>query len=406
MKRALFRRVLFVDEGPEGLDEVRRTFEPMRGAWELDYGADGEQAIALLEGEAYDVVVCELRCREMGGEELLEAVRERQPGAIRIVLTAETNLETAIRTIPIAHQFLAKPCPVEQLEETLSRACRLRQELRSPELLKHVGGLGALPSPPRVYQEIVAATTDPNVDLEDVAAIVEKDVAVYAKVLKIVNSSFLGLARPVHSLREAIGIIGLALLRRVVLSAEVFEGLRGESLPRGFDFEMEQRHSQLVASIARRLLPGKTAAEDAYMAGMLHDIGHLILASRKTSAYERVELVADRSTTSYDKLERMVAGFAHTDVGAYLLSIWGLPYPIVEAVQYHHNPSDLGSTTFDVVGAVHVADWLARTVQGTWRKGKARLDFPYVQACGVLDRIEGWRAIAEETHAAAAARSA
>ncbi|MBI4881558.1 MAG: HDOD domain-containing protein [Planctomycetes bacterium] len=387
------KNILFVDDEPRILSGLKRMLHAQRGEWNMTFVEGGAAALEELAKAPCDVVISDMRMPGMDGAALLAEVRRRHPSAVRIVLSGYTDLATAMRTVHVAHQFLTKPCESETLREVVTRACNLRDLLAAPGLAALVGQIDSLPPAPRVYHELTTALLDPDVPIERIATVVEQDYAICAKILQVVNSSFFALPRSVSSIRQAISYLGVSMLKSLVLTVEVFRQFEGSSMPSWFSFEEEIEHATLTAALARRLLPGKEAAENAHTAAMLHDTGRLIFAVKAPDAYRAVVEAAGERDRPHCAAERTALGASHAEVGAYLLGIWGIPYPIIEAVAFHEEPARTGSRAFDVVGAVHVADALAREVAHGTRAPPP--DAAYLGSVGRGEEsLAEWRALA------------
>jgi HD-like signal output (HDOD) protein len=397
------RRILFVDDEPHVLKGLERMLHPQRREWDMVFVGDAEAALAALAAAPFDVLVSDMRMPRMDGTALLTAVQARFPQVVRIVLSGHTELEAALRAVPVAHVFLTKPCDPDTLRRTVDRACSLQALLGDETLRRGIACMTSLPTLPRTYAAVSRALVDLDVPLRAVARIVEQDVGMCAKVLRLVNSGFFGLPRRVTSIEGAIGLLGTNTLKNLVLSAELF-GTEdaGAGVP-GLPITALQRHALLAAGIARRLLTDAHAAEDAFMAGMLHDVGVLVLMSRRPEHLGRLLAAAREANRPLHEVEREREGVTHAEVGAYLLGLWGLPYRIVEAVAHHHEPARVEREDFDVLGAVHVANGLAHEQAGGWTGGASALDLAYLARAGVAERLAEWRALAARQAAAPAA---
>lgn len=356
------KRILFVDDEPKILEGLRRSLRAYRKDWEMEFEGDPVAALEMLEDGSFDVVVSDLVMPGMDGATLLGQVRDEHPGCVRIVLTGHAELQSALRIVPVAHRYLGKPCEGGELGEAIERSCDLHALLEDPSLRAIVGGMSSLPSVPRVYQELTEALTDPEVSLDDVAAIVEQDVGITAKVLQLVNSSMFGIAQDVETVRKAATFLGTSMIRALALSIEVFEACDGGQTPPSFSIEQEQSHSTLTARIARRLLTDREDAAQAFLAAMLHDVGRLVIATQLPDAFEEI-MAEEVDQGQLAEVEERVLGISHAELGAYLLGIWGMPHSILEAVAHHHAPSRAGTPKLDVLCAVHVADALARDAE-------------------------------------------
>ena len=204
----------------------------------------------------------------------------------------------------------------------------------------------------------------------------------------------------VLNIEAAINYLGTSTIKNLVLSMEVFSAFKSDDAAPGFSFDDQQNHSLLVASISRKLMTDQHLAEDAFMAGMLHDIGKLILATRFPGPFSRALATSQKKSQSSHLAERELMEVTHAEIGAYLLGLWGLPYTIVEAVAFHHAPANIPQHCFEVLGAVYVANILAHE-QTPPRPGVApdvhdELDLAYLEALGVSDRLPVWRQMATE----------
>lgn len=357
------KRVLFVDDEVRILEGLRRMLRAMRNDWEMEFASGGQAALDMMAARSFDVIVSDMRMPEMDGATLLEQVRECYPEVVRIVLSGHTEMATALRVVPIAHQFLAKPCDPEMLRLAIDRACHLQALLNDSSVRRAVGALGDLPALPRTYDALTHALADPETSLHAIAGIVEQDVGISAKILQLANSSFFGTSQPVASIQTAIGYLGLNALRCLVLSLEIFRVFAPKKRIPGFSIEQLQRHAQLTAHIAARLPVPKHLTDVVLVSSMLHDVGQLIQAWKMPDKFAAVLLQAQEQHLPLDQVETRLYGFSHAEVGAYLLGIWGLPCPVVETVALHHAPNRVPHSEFDAIAAVYVADILARRAE-------------------------------------------
>ena len=389
------KRILFVDDEPKILEGLQRMLRPQRNEWEMSFAPGGEAALAMLEAESFDVIVSDMRMPGVDGAALLETVREKYPGMLRVILSGYTELEASFRAVPVAHQFLLKPCDPDALRIAIERATSLLQALNSKMLTGLVGSLQDLPSVPRAFAELRNALSDPETSLDRIVKIVEQDVAITAKVLQLVNSAFFGVTREVSDIRTAVSYLGISILQNLVLSLEAFRCFQpNKSIP-GFSLEQFHEHSQLAAKIAGAG-PGKTKAGGvAVGAALLHDIGKLVIAERAPEHFARAIKGARQEKRPLYAIEEQLIGVSHAEVGAYLLSLWGLPYPLVEAVAHHHHPSRVPHDKLGVVPIVYLSNLLAHEAEN----GGAippelvaeEIDAEVVAEAGLAMQLEEWR---------------
>jgi HD-like signal output (HDOD) protein len=258
--------------------------------------------------------------------------------------------------------------------------------------------VAGLPVRPEVYTKLTEAIADPQVEMRQVAQIVTADVGLAAKVLHLTNSSFFGSKRKFVNLEQAVNFIGLMLLRKVVLSAEVFSKFDPKHSLGGLSLEQEQRHGLACAGIARQIAPTPELGDYAFLAGMLHDVGKLVLATRAPKVMRQLTRQKTKGCSFPPTTEVEVTGTTHGRLGAYLLGLWGIEHPIVEAVAHHHDPASVRSASFDLPSIVHVADALVHSIENERAGGSpdVAVDQEHLAALGIADKLEGWRATAQQ----------
>ena len=393
------KRVLFVDDEPRILEGLKRILRPQRHEWEMAFAPGGEAALALMETSPFDVIVSDMRMPGMDGAALLCRVREQYPQALRIVLSGHSELSTALRVAPVAHQFLAKPCDAETLRVTIDQACHLKVLFSDESIRRTVTALGDLPSLPRTYEALTRALADPEVSLHKVSRIIEQDAGISVKVLQLVNSAFIGIAHTMTNIQSAVSYLGINTIKNLVLSVEIFRACKTQRELPGFSLEKVQQHAQLTAQITARLPVPKHLLEIAVVAAMLHDVGKLILAWKLSAPFGKMLTEADGAGCPVFRIEEREHGFGHAEIGAYLLGLWGLPYSVVEAIASHHSPNRVPHQSFDAISAVYVANLLAHDLEGDSSEGPSIYDLEAFQeeltTLGVWEMIHTWQALAK-----------
>ena len=232
-------------------------------------------ALAALTADPVDVLVAEEQVAGMDGVTLLTRVRDEHPTTIRMILSGTTR--PGLATI-VSHRLLSKPCNVEELSVLIKRSCALHERAGEVDAFRKSMATTALPSRPGVYMELNQALSNPDWQPYQVSAVLERDVAMSAKVLQLANSALFGLTSTVTSVRDAVMYLGVDTIRSLALTAEAF----GKVAPRGdSDFSLDdfQAHAMLVARITASILPAGRTQQEAVTAALLHDIGKLVLIS-------------------------------------------------------------------------------------------------------------------------------
>ena len=362
-------RILYVGDADCLPADLADYIGDMGDEWKVDAVADGNAAMFAVSNEPVDVIIAGPSLPDLTPPMLLGQIRTLRPETIRIALlpSAEVGSAPSIRLIGVAHRLLPLPLSSETVLEAIHSLEELRDLLDSPRLRRAIGRVEHLPSPPHLYFALSRALEDDEGNSADIAQLVAGDPAIAAKVLQLCNSAFFSNGRSITDLRGAVTRLGLATLRDLVLASEVFSMKTGSNVDRA---ALQQR--ALVASrLAARILP-RTSAELGATAALLADVGLLLPGVRDEREPRRTDGEPDERP-------------GHTEAGGYLMGLWGLPMPIVEAVAFHRQPQRSSLRTFWVPGAVHVATALA---------GNEPVDEDYLKSLGVLNQLPAWRDMA------------
>ena len=390
------KRILFVDDDKRVLEGLQRMLRQHRKVWDMTFVESGANAISAMSTKPFDVIVSDMRMPGIDGAALLKKVQEEHPGTVRIVLSGHADLEATMRSVCVSHQYLAKPCQADELCSVIERACDLEELLQDSSIQGLLGNIGELPVLPKTYNALLVALSDPEVDIQKVASIVEEDQAITVKILQLVNSSYFGVRREVSSVNDATAYLGIMTIRDLVLSSEVFKQFEGTKAP-GFSLEREQAHSMLVSRVAKRMFSDKKQQDAAFLAGMLHDLGKLMTACYLPREYAELADAGAGQSEPFHTVEREAHGIGHAEIGAYLLGLWGMPYPVVEAVAHHHSPGRVREQEgMSVLVGVHVADALVHELDGTSEGARPQLDMELLTKLGLSDRLSEWRGIVQE----------
>ncbi|MBN1213689.1 MAG: HDOD domain-containing protein [candidate division Zixibacteria bacterium] len=216
-------------------------------------------------------------------------------------------------------------------------------ETMDNKVIQVVSNIRNLPTPPIVFHQIQKVIKDPNVSAGQIASILSEDPAMSVKVLKLTNSAFYGLSREVESVKQAVVIVGLEAIKNLVLSASVLDMFKGKDIDQEFQ-EKFWRHSLATAFCARILARklksrGIVDPDLAFSAGLLHDIGKMVLCCFLQNEYKKFNeaRLTDQQSQTFE-LEEKALGYNHSQIGALLAVQWKLPSKIGEAITFHHSP--------------------------------------------------------------------
>ena len=378
-------RIVFVDDEVNVLQAMSRALHCMRSEWNMEFVGSGPGALLSLAKAPADVIVSDMRMPGMDGWQLLAEVKSLYPQTVRLVLSGYAEPGAIMRLVGTAHQYIAKPGESETLKTAIAQTQLMRRLLSSDEIALLAGNVGTLPSFPKAFQEISNCLKQPNATVTDAARIISRDVAMTANIMKLVNSAFFGARRQISSVDRAVAFLGLDTLTALVLGHGLFQS--GSSAT-----EALWQHSFKTAMAARAIalreqLP-VLRVEEAFLAGMLHDIGRLVFAAR----FDRAS-GASVGSVGEDAIAHVRKN--HAEVGAYLLGLWGFPSHIVAAVAQHHTPSQRADTGLDLTVLVHIADRLMQW-QGAGSPNAEALGIEagLLEGLHLSDRLSQWTAAA------------
>lgn len=356
-------RIVIVDGDPGLAEGLRAALADYALGWTVATiphpGADEG-------GEGVDVLVSALS-EDPRWRADLAALRARHPGAVRVLLLEPGQDADALSYFDGAHRVLRRPLDPDELIDAVEGIEDLRGLLDSPQLKQYVGAIERLPAAPRMYMHLTRLMADGDVALARVADELSQDPAIVAQVLRLCNSAYFSSGREITDIRTAVTRLGLQTIRQLVLGSEAYGRLEGLS---SSERDAIQDRALRISRLAGRLLPG-SSFELATTAGLLVEVGRLLPPPQDPA------LAVDPA-----------------EAGAYLLGLWGLPMPIVEAVAFHRQPRRRRATGFWVTGALHVAAALVNDLE---------VDEGYLRSVGMIDRLPQWRVLMEQDAARAAA---
>jgi HD-like signal output (HDOD) protein/ActR/RegA family two-component response regulator len=385
------KRVLFVDDEPAILAGLQNLLYKDRRRWEMVFANGGEAALAHLRVRPFDVVVSDMRMPGMDGAVLLNLVKDEFPATARIMLSGHAEREAIVRALPALHQLLSKPCDAETLRRAIERGIESFASgtaTRDARVRAVIGSLDSLPSPPDIFFELTQLMNDPTSSLVEVGRIVQRDPALSAKCLQLVNSAYFGAGQRTSSIGQAVSLLGSDRLRYLALTSSVFAPLGSEPIP-DLPIAEIQAGAERAAALAHRFLRGPDR-DAAFAGGLLHDIGHVVLALGMTDAYRAIVAEARTTGLPITAVEEQHLGVDHAEIGACLLGLWGLPNSITEVVHHHHRPSRAAPALREVCAAVHVADALSHDPTCA-----TQIDEQDLVRAGAHDKLAGWRRAAE-----------
>ena len=388
-------RILIANADPATLAEHGRALEQ---EWSVRWVAGPDAALAEMAVHPADVVVADCALPEAGqGVELLDRIHAGFPKTIRILLAGELDNQHRMADVQGSHLILTKPCDIKTLKSAIQRALAIDLWLTNDSLRQLVSRLRTFPIVPSLYLEVINALKSPHVTTVELGGIIAKDMAMMTKLLQVTNSACFGLPRRISDPVEAVGILGFETVKSMVITLKLLSQY-DKVKPVYFSIDRLWRHSTGVARLSRRLASAQeddpALAESAFTAGLMHDLGKLVLASNFDEQYSGAQALARHQQIPLWEVEKQIFGASHGEIGAYLLGLWGMPLDLVEAAALHHNPSRCLAKHFTPLTAVHVANALLYEARPD-KEGfvPAQIDEAYLAELGLSDRLPHWREI-------------
>jgi putative nucleotidyltransferase with HDIG domain len=354
--------VLFVDDDPSALRGIEHLIADANVDWVCDFAMSGDEAIEMMAEERFEAIVTDMRMPGMDGAALLNFVSDHHPNIVRVIWSRPSDREAVLRSVDAMHQFLPKPCDAAVLKTTIDRACSLRDLLVSDSLQRLVGSVKSLPSVPAIYRELTSELRNEDASASSLGQIIAQDAAMTAKVLQLVNSAIFCLRYPVSDPVKAVSLLGASTLKSLVLAIGIFQEFDRVGSG-GFSADGLMHHCLHVSRIAKLIGQSERlerhVLDDAITAATLHDIGKLILHSIDSKTCDQARQKSELDDIPLWQAERAILGADHAAVGAYLLSSWGLPQPIVEIVALHHTPTLAYEMSFSPLTTVVASNFLS-----------------------------------------------
>jgi putative nucleotidyltransferase with HDIG domain len=390
------KTILFVDEEQFVRKALKRSFRKMRDEWDMTFAGSPDEALAALQKTPSDVVVTETVFSGQDGLNFLSTVREKHPQSVRIILSGYASQDVVLKSVNIAHQYLSKPCEDATLKATIARAFLMKKLLDNEALKQVVSKIDSLPSVPSLYLELVEELKSEDASIDKIGEIISKDMGMTAKILKLVNSSFFGLRQHISNPAKAVSLLGIDMIKAIVLSAGMLEKFRKLKFP-GFSIEQMWEHAMVSAAFAKVIAQDaemkRKEVDTVFMAALLHDIGKLLIAAHMPDRFAEILAQVRQQNRTMGEAETDIIGTSHAAIGAYLLGLWGLPDPIIDAAAFHHEPGGKPISGLNTTIITHVASALANAGADIDDMDTAvrGLDYEFLENNNFLHPLSGWR---------------
>ena len=355
------KRILVLSDSRADSEGISPAFADLPFGWKVHFSNSQADALCVLSQVDFDLLFVDLSAGPLAGIQFLGQVWQRHPQIIRFLLGPSYDSDVMLTCVMGGHQFIQKPLSVSSVRASLDRAQMMDRMLQDKAVQSVVSRIRTFPSRPTIYVEVMKELRSPNASAITVGEIVSKDLAISTKLIQVINTAPFGLLQPVTTPADAVLMLGMEITASLVLGIEAFARL-DHIKPLYFSIDQVWRHCQTVAvtskKIAELFSSDREVAHDAFTSGLLHDLGKVALAMNLEEQFQSTFALAQQRKIRGWQAEREILGATHAEAGAYLLSLWGLPASIVEAVGMHHCPSSRLDRDFSAATAVHLANTL------------------------------------------------
>jgi HD-like signal output (HDOD) protein len=390
---AITHKLLFVGTPADWSRVIDRDLHRLQQSWGFQFVPDAAQAVAALHEEFHAIIIQAAVAAE---STVAEALKKVPAKTVRVVLCDTSDRSEVARWSVTGANPVSQSTDASNLAATINRTARVQEWMTDAGIKKLLALCKKLPAMPKLYSQVSKELSSPNGSIDVVAQLIAQDPVMTAKILQVVNSAFFALGRQVSEPADAVMFLGAERTRSLILLAGVFTQFDGVGCP-GFMPEPIWNHSLQVGALARTITMAETKnaklAEAAFTAGLVHDMGKLILAANVPAMCNSIGQLHKSKQLTQREAETQVLGTTHAELAACLLGSWGLPLPVLEAVAWHHHPTRSPDKGFTLLTAVHAANVFAYEVG--CGSGTAALpetfDHPYLLQIGLGDNRNDWR---------------
>jgi HD-like signal output (HDOD) protein/CheY-like chemotaxis protein len=359
-------QILLVSNDSETINSLQDLFHGEQ--WQCNFVNTVIEAEEMLHNTTIDLA---LTCSDIplnGGFDLLTKIKQQSPDTIRLFLTSFVDSADTINALSqgIAQQIISNPWIDQELKEIIRSALRQRKQQKkySSDFQCLVNNIPLLPPIPESYANILTCVSEENINIEKMSDYISQDVAISAILLRWANSALFGQRFMVDTVKRAIIVLGTQIVETLVLSESLNRSII-QHIPqiKGFNLESFKKHTMATAVLTRLLVkstwPNDTELQDrAFVAGLLHDCGKLILGYYMSDKFEASIMQSKLARIPLLDAEQSIYQSNHSEIGAFLTEWWALPSFIVNVNLWHHTP-DRAPNDRDIVTAAHVANLLS-----------------------------------------------
>ena len=385
-------KILFVFDPTQKNNRIHEYNNQCRESFNCFIADSFAQAKKVIAENEIDLVLSTSELTDGSGTDLHKYILDTHSDIIRILYSENSDKNVVYKSAGYIHQFINSDCDAVSFAKIINNSFNLRTILSNKDLHARISGITNLPSPPEIYNQLVAELQSDDPSIRNIADLIKNDISITAKMLHMVNSAYFGLSTHVENPLHAVHLLGIDTIQSMVLTAGVFNLFTDPGIP-GYSLDSIYTNSLAVGTSSRHLANAfgllTKHTEDALMAGMLHDIGKLIMLSYFPQEFKKsVELSQQKSIPLFEA-EKEVIGVSDAEIGAHLLSLWGLPSSILEAIALHYTPKITPAPITNVLTAVHLGYAIQHDIQNNVNGNeKSAVDMDYLEKLNLSNNVE------------------
>jgi HD-like signal output (HDOD) protein len=340
--------------------EIENVEKVLKVKYEVSSTCNTTEALTMLQSTAIDMLFADFKVNMPDGSNFLEKVKVTYPDVLRVILGESEENYFTINAIShnIARACILKPWDVNALSLS-NKIFAIEERLKEAKFFSYFIKLDDLPTINTSYQRILNLIDNDN-DMADISGALGTDPSMAAKILRIANSAYYGIKTT--SINQAVTYLGISNIRDLVLSTAIFDMFNTEDVPEKIFQSLWQQSfvCSKIVNLTYKMI-GKRTPSHASLAGLLMNIGIIFLLKQFNKNYIQIiqeikQLNGTERNISLENLEIDTFGSTHSEIGGYLLKWWEIPYPIVEAAIFHHNPFNENVIDKELLCIVHLAE--------------------------------------------------
>ncbi len=390
--------IVFIEDNSEILAEIRHIFHNMESVWNLHYFDHTVEASSFLHQHHADILCISYDLTSSNSENFIGSIQSEYPNTARIIYYNESSDVPEKDLRKYAHEIIKRPFGSREFLFVIQKTLNLHKILSDDNLIQTLSKITELPTMPDIYLKLKNELEKEDCYIRNIAEIISEDVAMTAELLKFVNSAYFSLPTKIMDPTRAISYIGIEALKAIVIQEKLFS-YYGDIPNMPFSFSDFNTHSQLTGHLAKQLTSYERKMpkmiEESFTAGMLHDIGKLVLLKFPDFNKQKLEYIKEHKCSGVEA-EYKILGTSHAEIGAYLLGLWNFPDSILEAVAFHHYPEKTPLSSFSTLTSVYIANGMTSNAKNINDYDTSTVDTDYVGLLKMSSHQRIWKDMMEK----------